>query len=73
MKSCLRNIYQCDSHHTFFVTQLLRAACALPLILSDVPMVTDGDLITSRPPIDVADFSKTVESWLTKDAGVTKR
>ncbi|MET7258808.1 DJ-1/PfpI/YhbO family deglycase/protease [Dyadobacter fermentans] len=42
-------------------------------IVSDAPVVTDGNLITSRHPIDVADFSKAVESWLTKDAGVTKR
>lgn len=30
------------------------------------PVVTDGNLITSRHPIDVADFSRAVESWLTK-------
>lgn len=29
------------------------------------PVVTDGNLITSRHPIDVADFSRAVESWLT--------
>jgi protease I len=28
------------------------------------PVVTDGNLITSRHPIDVADFSRAVESWL---------
>lgn len=35
-------------------------------IVSDVPVVTDGNIITSRHPIDVADFSRAVESWLTK-------
>ncbi len=30
------------------------------------PVVTDGNLITSRHPIDVADFSRAVERWLTK-------
>ncbi|MCF0068832.1 type 1 glutamine amidotransferase [Dyadobacter sp. CY261] len=35
-------------------------------IVTDVPVVTDGNIITSRHPIDVADFSKAVESWLTK-------
>lgn len=30
------------------------------------PVVTDGNLITSRHPIDVADFSRAVESWLTR-------
>lgn len=30
------------------------------------PVVTDGNLITSRHPIDVADFSRAVESWLRK-------
>ncbi|MBF4507441.1 type 1 glutamine amidotransferase [Flavobacterium sp. JLP] len=29
-------------------------------------VVTDGNIITSRHPIDVADFSKAVESWLIK-------
>lgn len=29
-------------------------------------VVTDGNLITSRHPIDVADFSRAVESWLIK-------
>lgn len=33
-------------------------------IVSDVPVVVDGNLITSRHPIDIADFSKAVESWL---------
>lgn len=28
------------------------------------PVVTDGNLITSRHPIDVADFSRAVENWL---------
>ena len=32
----------------------------------DEPVVTDGNLITSRHPIDVADFSRAVESWLIK-------
>lgn len=32
------------------------------------PVVTDGNLITSRHPIDVADFSRAVESWLVKSA-----
>jgi len=31
------------------------------------PVVTDGNLITSRHPIDVADFSRAVERWLTKN------
>lgn len=35
-------------------------------IVSDVPVVTDGNIITSRHPIDVADFSRAVESWLVK-------
>ncbi|WP_342088776.1 type 1 glutamine amidotransferase domain-containing protein [Dyadobacter sp. OTU695] len=35
-------------------------------VVSDVPVVTDGNIITSRHPIDVADFSRAVESWLTK-------
>src|SRR6218665_144592 len=30
------------------------------------PVVTDGNLITSRHPIDVADFSRAVEEWLRK-------
>jgi protease I len=30
------------------------------------PVVTDGNLVTSRHPIDVADFSRAVENWLTK-------
>lgn len=34
--------------------------------VTDEPVVVDGNLITSRHPIDVADFSKAVESWLTK-------
>jgi protease I len=29
-------------------------------------VVTDGNIITSRHPIDVADFSRAVESWLIK-------
>jgi protease I len=29
-------------------------------------VVTDGNIITSRHPIDVADFSKAVENWLIK-------
>ena len=29
-------------------------------------VVTDGNLVTSRHPIDVADFSRAVESWLLK-------
>lgn len=35
-------------------------------IISDEPVVTDGNLITSRHPIDVADFSRAVESWLAR-------
>jgi len=35
-------------------------------VVSDVPVVTDGNIITSRHPIDVADFSRAVEAWLTK-------
>ncbi|MRX41537.1 DJ-1/PfpI/YhbO family deglycase/protease [Flavobacterium sp. LC2016-23] len=30
------------------------------------PVVTDGNIITSRHPIDVADFSRAVENWLLK-------
>jgi protease I len=30
------------------------------------PVVTDGNIITSRHPIDVADFSRAVEAWLLK-------
>lgn len=33
-------------------------------IVSDVPVVVDGNLVTSRHPIDIADFSKAVENWL---------
>lgn len=32
----------------------------------EAPVVTDGNIITSRHPIDVADFSRAVESWLIK-------
>lgn len=32
----------------------------------EAPVVTDGNLITSRHPIDVADFSRAVENWLSK-------
>jgi protease I len=32
----------------------------------EAPVVTDGNLVTSRHPIDVADFSKAVENWLVK-------
>ena len=35
-------------------------------IVTDEPVVTDGNLITSRHPIDVAEFSRAVEKWLTK-------
>ncbi|KAF2336983.1 DJ-1/PfpI/YhbO family deglycase/protease [Flavobacterium daemonense] len=35
-------------------------------IVSDQPVVVDANIITSRHPIDVADFSKAVESWLAK-------
>lgn len=35
-------------------------------IVSDVPVVVDGNIITSRHPIDVADFSRAVENWLVK-------
>lgn len=34
--------------------------------VTDEPVVVDGNIITSRHPIDVADFSKAVENWLTK-------
>jgi len=34
--------------------------------VTDEPVVTDGNLITSRHPIDVADFSRAVEDWLVK-------
>lgn len=32
--------------------------------VTDEPVVTDGNIITSRHPIDVADFSRAVEDWL---------
>jgi protease I len=32
----------------------------------DEPVVTDGNPITSRHPIDVTDFSRAVEIWLIK-------
>lgn len=32
----------------------------------EAAVVTDDNLITSRHPIDVANFSKAVESWLLK-------
>ncbi len=32
----------------------------------EAPVVTDGNLVTSRHPIDVADFSRAVENWLLK-------
>lgn len=35
-------------------------------IVSDQPVVVDANIITSRHPIDVADFSKAVASWLVK-------
>jgi protease I len=35
-------------------------------IVEEAPVVTDGNLITSRHPIDVADFSRAVEQWLVK-------
>lgn len=35
-------------------------------IVLEQPVVTDGNLITSRHPIDVADFSRAVEAWLIK-------
>lgn len=35
-------------------------------IVSDQPVVVDANIITSRHPIDVADFSRAVESWLAK-------
>lgn len=35
-------------------------------IVSDKPVVVDANIITSRHPIDVADFSRAVESWLAK-------
>jgi len=34
--------------------------------VTDEPVVIDGNLITSRHPIDVADFSLAVADWLTK-------
>lgn len=34
--------------------------------VTDEPVVTDGNIITSRHPIDVADFSRAVEAWLVK-------
>jgi protease I len=35
-------------------------------IVLEEPVVTDGNLITSRHPIDVADFSRAVEQWLVR-------
>lgn len=35
-------------------------------IVQEAPVVSDGNLITSRHPIDVADFSRAVEKWLGK-------
>ncbi|MEN2399153.1 type 1 glutamine amidotransferase domain-containing protein [Flavobacterium sp. MC2016-06] len=35
-------------------------------IVVEAPVVTDGNIITSRHPIDVADFSRAVENWLIK-------
>lgn len=35
-------------------------------IVVEAPVVTDGNLVTSRHPIDVADFSRAVEAWLSK-------
>ena len=35
--------------------------------VSDQPVVMDGNLITSRHPIDVADFSIAVKDWLLKN------
>ncbi len=35
-------------------------------IVVEQPVVVDGNLITSRHPIDVADFSRAVENWLVK-------
>ena len=32
------------------------------------PVVTDGNFVTSRHPIDVADFSRAVENWLIKNS-----
>jgi len=32
--------------------------------VTDVPVVVDGNLITSRHPIDIADFSTAVSDWL---------
>ena len=32
----------------------------------EAPVVTDANIITSRHPIDVADFSRAVENWLIK-------
>jgi len=36
-------------------------------IVLEQPVVTDGNLITSRHPIDVSDFSRAVADWLTKN------
>ncbi|HTN45215.1 MAG TPA: DJ-1/PfpI family protein [Flavipsychrobacter sp.] len=35
-------------------------------IVVEQPVVTDGNLITSRHPIDVADFSRAVANWFNK-------
>jgi len=34
--------------------------------VEEAPVVTDGNLVTSRHPIDVAEFSRAVEQWLAK-------
>lgn len=36
-------------------------------IVVDEPVLTDGNLITSQHPIDVAEFSRAVENWLRKN------
>lgn len=35
-------------------------------IVSDVPVVVDGNLITSRHPIDIAEFATAMSEWLAK-------
>lgn len=37
-------------------------------IVLEQPVVTDGNLVTSRHPIDVADFSRAVETWLVNNS-----
>jgi protease I len=33
----------------------------------DEPVVIDGNIVTSRHPIDIVDFSRAMEKWLVKN------